>query len=62
MPIHAIAFSEDVQTPPQMVRAVAEFALYGHYHELPGLGHVSVTRHRADLVNAKIAEIIDVAS
>ncbi len=61
VPIHAIAFSEDVQTPPQMVRVVAECALHGHYHELPGLGHVSVTRHRADLVNAKIGEIIDAA-
>jgi len=61
VPIHAIAFSEDVQTPPQMVRVVAERALHGHYHELAGLGHVSVTRHRADLVNAKIAEIIDAA-
>jgi pimeloyl-ACP methyl ester carboxylesterase len=59
VPIHAIAFSEDVQTPPQMVSVVAECALHGHYHELPGLGHVSVTRHRADLVNAKITEIID---
>lgn len=62
VPIHAIAFSEDVQTPPQMVRVVADCAPQGHYHELPGLGHVSVTRHRADLVNAKIAEIIDTES
>lgn len=58
VPIHAIAFSEDVQTPPAMVKVVADCAANGHFHELPGLGHVSVTRHRADVVNAKIAEII----
>lgn len=57
VPIHAIAFSEDVQTPPAMVREVAELAKNGVFHELPGLGHVSVTRHRPDLVNAKLAEI-----
>lgn len=58
VPIHALAFSEDVQTPPQMVKVVAERAMNGYYHELPGLGHVSVTRHRSTLVNDKIAEII----
>ena len=61
VPIHAIAFSEDLQTPPAMVRVVADCAQNGFYHELPGLGHVSVTRHRPDLVNAKIAEIIAAA-
>jgi pimeloyl-ACP methyl ester carboxylesterase len=58
VPIHAVAFSEDVQTPPAMVRQVAELARKGTFHELPGLGHVSVTRHRPDLVNAKLAEIL----
>ncbi len=61
VPIHAIAFSEDLQTPPTMVRVVADCARNGFYHELPGLGHVSVTRHRPDLVNAEIAEIIAAA-
>ena len=61
VPIHAIAFSEDLQTPPQMVRVVADCARHGYYHELPGLGHVSVTRHRAELVNEKLAEIIGAA-
>lgn len=58
VPIHAIAFSEDVQTPPAMVRRVAALARDGHYHELPGLGHVSVTRHSQETVNALLRDIL----
>jgi hypothetical protein len=42
-----------------MVREVADLAQKGVFHELPGLGHVSATRHCPDLVNAKLAEIIN---
>ena len=55
MPIHAIAFSEDVQTPPQRVRQVAELAADGHFHLLQGLGHGSAFGHRPDEVNAAAA-------
>lgn len=58
VPIHAIAFSEDVQTPPSMVKVVADCAKDGHFHEIAGLGHVSLARHQPDVVNAKLAEII----
>ncbi len=58
VPIHAIAFSEDVQTPPSMVKAVADLAINGHFHEVPGLGHVSVARHAQNTVNALLQEII----
>ena len=58
VPIHAIAFSEDVQTPPAMVRKVADLAQNGSFHEIPELGHVSVARHRSDIVNAAVARII----
>ena len=47
--------------PPAMVRVVAELAMNGCFHELPGLGHVSVSRHRPDIVNRKLAEIISSA-
>jgi len=57
VPIHAIAFSEDVQTPPAMVRVVADCAMHGFYYEIPGLGHVSLARHRPNIVNQKLAEI-----
>jgi pimeloyl-ACP methyl ester carboxylesterase len=59
VPIHAIAFSEDVQTPPQRVREVAELAADGHFHLLQGLGHGSAFGHRPDVVNQALRAIID---
>lgn len=58
VPIHAVAFSEDVQTPPQRVREVADLAANGHFHLLQGLGHGSAFGHRPDVVNATIRGII----
>jgi len=58
-PIHAIAMSEDVQTPPQRVREVAELAADGHFHLLPGLGHGSAFGHRPEVVNACLREIVE---
>jgi pimeloyl-ACP methyl ester carboxylesterase len=58
-PIHAVAFSEDVQTPPVRVREVAELAADGHFHLLEGLGHGSAFGHRPDDVNACVRAIIE---
>jgi 3-oxoadipate enol-lactonase len=57
VPIHAVGFAEDVQTPPQLVRKVAKAARNGHYHELPGLGHVSLNRHAPEVVNAYLEKL-----
>jgi pimeloyl-ACP methyl ester carboxylesterase len=57
-PVHAVAFSEDVQTPPQRVREVAELAADGHFHLLQGLGHGSAFGHRPEVVNACLREIV----
>ena len=59
VPIHVIAFSQDLQTPPSRGRVVAEAARNGHFHLLEGLGHCSLFGHRPDVVNACIREIID---
>ena len=59
VPMHVIAFSEDVQTPPAMVKEVADLAMNGAFYELPELGHVSVARHRVHDVNRLLLEIID---
>jgi pimeloyl-ACP methyl ester carboxylesterase len=58
-PIHAVAFSEDVQTPPRRVREVAELAANGRFHLLQGLGHGSAFGHRPDVVNECLRAIID---
>jgi pimeloyl-ACP methyl ester carboxylesterase len=62
VPVHAVAFSEDVQTPPQRVREVAELAADGHFHLLQGLGHGSAFGHRPDVVNACVRGIVESAS
>jgi pimeloyl-ACP methyl ester carboxylesterase len=59
VPIHAVAFSQDVQTPPQRVREVADLAADGHFHVLSGLGHGSAFGHRPDVVNGCIADILE---
>jgi pimeloyl-ACP methyl ester carboxylesterase len=59
VPIHAVAFSEDVQTPPRRVREVADLAADGTFHLLQGLGHGSAFGHRPDDVNACVRGILD---
>jgi pimeloyl-ACP methyl ester carboxylesterase len=59
VPLHVIAFSHDVQTPPARGRLVADSAPDGHFHLLEGLGHCSAFGHRPDLVNATIREIVE---
>lgn len=58
VPTHAIAFSQDLQTPPSMVRVVADCAMHGFYHEIAGLGQVSLSRDQAPVVNEKLAQIL----
>lgn len=58
VPMHVIAFSEDVQTAPRMCKIVSDLAPNGVFHELPGLGHVSMVRHRPEVVADKLREIL----
>ncbi len=58
VPFHVISFSEDVQTAPSMCKVVADLVPDGVFHELPGLGHVSMLSHRPDVVAAKLRQII----
>src|SRR5258708_16566700 len=51
VPIHVVAFSEDVQTPPARAREVAELAKTATFHLLEGLGHGSAFGHPPDAVN-----------
>ncbi|NOD35786.1 MULTISPECIES: alpha/beta fold hydrolase [unclassified Ruegeria] len=58
VPMHVVAFSEDVQTAPVMCKVVSDLAQNGTFHEIPGLGHVSMTRHKPDVVAKKLREIL----
>jgi pimeloyl-ACP methyl ester carboxylesterase len=59
IPLHVIAFSHDVQTPPARGRLVADTAPHGHFHLLEGLGHCSAFGHKPEVVNGCIREIVD---
>jgi pimeloyl-ACP methyl ester carboxylesterase len=59
VPLHVLAGSEDVQTPPRRGRELAEAAPAGHFHLLPGLGHGSAFGHRPEVVNECIRSILD---
>jgi len=61
VPFHVISFSEDVQTPPAMCKVVSDLVPNGTFHEIPELGHVSLVRHRPDVVAAKLREILESA-
>ena len=61
VPFHVIAFSEDVQTAPSMCKVVSDLAPNGTFHEIPGLGHVSLVRHKPAVVAGKLREILDQA-
>lgn len=59
VPMHVVAFSQDVQTPPARGKAVADAAPKGRFHLLEGLGHLSLAGHKPEVVNACIREIIE---
>ena len=59
VPFHVIAFSEDVQTAPSMCRVVSDLVPNGTFHEIAGLGHVSIVRHRPEIVADKLREILE---
>lgn len=61
VPFQVVAFSEDVQTAPSMCKVVADLVPDGTFHEIAGLGHVSMVRHRPEVVAAKLREILGTA-
>jgi len=58
VPMHVIAFAEDVQAPPQDGLEVAEIAGAAEYHEFAGMGHCSIYGHAHDVLNPFIRELV----
>ena len=58
VPMHVIAFSEDVQAPPQDGREVADVAGAAEYHEFEGMGHCSIYGHTHDILNPFIRDLV----
>lgn len=59
VPFHVVSFSEDVQTAPSMCKVVSDLAPNGTFHEIEGLGHASMARHRPEKVAEKLRGILD---
>jgi pimeloyl-ACP methyl ester carboxylesterase len=58
VPVHVIAFAEDVQAPPQDGEEVAQLVPGAKFHLLDGLGHGSWYGHAHDRINAHIEAIV----
>jgi pimeloyl-ACP methyl ester carboxylesterase len=58
VPMHVIAFTEDVQAPPQDGREVAELAGAAEFHEFEGMGHCSIYGHAQDVLNPFIRDLV----
>ena len=59
VPMHVMAFEQDVQAVPQDNREVADLAGNGHYHEFAGMGHCSIYGHTHDILNPFIEGLIE---
>jgi len=58
VPVHVIAFAEDVEAPPQDGEEVARLVPGATFHLLEGLGHGSWYGHAHDRINVYIEAIV----
>ena len=59
VPLHVIAFDQDVQAPPQDGKEVADLAPNAEYHLFEGMGHCSIYGHTHDVLNPFIKGIVE---
>lgn len=58
VPMHVLAFTEDVQAPPQDGKELADLVPTAEYHLLDGMGHGSWFGHAHDVLNPYIGELL----
>ena len=58
VPMHVIAFDQDVQAPPQDGRELADIVPSATFHLLAGMGHGSWYGHAHETINPYIAELL----
>jgi pimeloyl-ACP methyl ester carboxylesterase len=61
VPMHVIAFAEDVQAPPQDGEELAALVPTAEFHLFEGMGHGSPHGHTHDILNPYIERLIDPA-
>lgn len=59
VPLHVIAFTEDVEAPPQDARIVADLAPMAEYHLFEAMGHGSIYGHAHDVLNPFIRRLVE---
>jgi pimeloyl-ACP methyl ester carboxylesterase len=59
VPLHVVAFSEDIESPPGYGRVVADLAPKAEFHLFEGMGHGSIYGHTHDTLDPFIKEIIE---
>jgi pimeloyl-ACP methyl ester carboxylesterase len=59
VPMHVIAFTEDVQAPPQDGQEMAEMIPGAEFHLLPDMGHASWYGHAHDTINPYILNLLE---
>ena len=59
VPLHVVAFSEDVEAPPQDAEIVASLAPTAELHVFDGMGHGSIYGHAHDVLNPFIEGIVE---
>lgn len=59
VPLHVVAFDQDVQAVPQDGEEVAALAPNAEYHLFEGMGHCSIYGHTHDVLNPFIKGIVE---
>jgi len=59
VPMHVLAFTEDVQAPPQDAEELVELTPTAELHRFEGMGHCSIYGHTHDVLNPFIRELIE---
>lgn len=59
VPLHVVAFSEDIESPPEDGRLVADLAPNAEFHLFEGMGHGSIYGHAQDILNPFIKGIVE---
>lgn len=59
VPLHVVAFAEDLQTPPTLCKEVADAAPTADYYLFEGMAHCSVYGHTHEILNPFIKGIVE---
>ena len=59
VPLHVLAFTEDIEAPPQDAKLVADLVPTAEYHLFEGMGHGSIYGHAHDVLNPFIKGLVE---